>query len=250
MSMKRVNITYIIAVFVMQSMMALHAQEPYVIYLDEDLQERTADIDQWEKIISDIDYTEASSTKEKQEEKGDERQSRYDNIRNRRRPAEGGNGLGKALLIFTLITIAIVGIILLARNLLGLEVAPRDKKLKKKAVVGGVDMEDIEANIHESDLESFIDKALAEKKYALAVRLHYLLLLKELSAAGLIRWKRDKTNRQYLRELSQTPLATDFFSATRIFELAWYSDYEIDEAGFKRIEPEFKAIVEQVRRQR
>lgn len=248
--MKRVNALYIIVAFVMQAIGPLHAQEPYVIYIDEDLQEHTVDVDKWEKIISDIDYTEEPSKKKKQKAEDEAPQSRYDDIRNRRRPVEVGSGLSSALLIFTLIIIAIVGIILLARNLLGLEVIPRNKKLKKKAAVGGVNLKDIEENIHESDLEAFIGKALAEQKYALAVRLYYLLLLKELSAAGLIRWKRDKTNRQYLNELRKTPLAPDFLKATRIFELAWYSKYEIDEEHFKRIEPEFKSIVEQVRQQK
>ena len=248
--MKRINVLYIIVAFVMQSMGQLHAQEPYVIYLDEELQERTVDIDKWEKLVSEIDYTEDSSKEEKQEEEDEESQSRYDDIRNRRRSVQVGSELSTALLFFTVIIIAVVGIILLARNLLGLEVMPRDKKLKKKAAVGGVDLKDIEDNIHESDLEAFIGKALAEKKYTLAVRLYYLLLLKELSTAGLIRWKRDKTNRQYLNELGKTGLAPGFLRATRVFELAWYSEYEIDETSFRQIEPEFKSIVEQVRQQK
>ena len=80
--------------------------------------------------------------------------------------------------------------------------SPRDKKLKPTA---NIDLEKIEEDLEKTELDDPIRQAIAAENYSLAVRLYYLAILKNLSLSKKIKWKKDKTNGEYLRELSGTP---------------------------------------------
>lgn len=220
------------------------AQNPEQVYADERIEKRRAAAD-WSALTEGIDYSEGQKEEAAvaEEEQGD----RYNEVRRRERSIFFGDGLAKAIFVFlSVIGVAII-IALLLRYVLGIELSPKDKKLKNRATVGALRLEDIEENIHESDLEEYIQRALSEQQYALAIRLYYLAILKELSLVKAIQWKRDKTNRQYLAEMKQTALATPFSEATRIFEWAWYGNHVMDEEDYHRLAPKFKNMVEQAR---
>ena len=221
------------------------AQLPSDDYQNERIQTRPITPSKWEQVTDGLDYTEVA--KEKKEKKKEENSRRYGDLRNQQRSISMGQKLISNILIFILIVAALIGIALIIKNMLGIEIIPRNKKIKN-ASIGSLSLEAIEENIHESDLERFIRQALEEKNYALAIRLYYLAILKELSLAKAIRWKRDKTNRQYMLELQQSPLAQAFTEATRIFEWAWYGNHELSEADYHRLAPKFKAIVEEVKK--
>jgi hypothetical protein len=106
-------------------------------------------------------------------------------------------------------------------------------------------LKDIETNLHEADVESFLEKALNEKKYRLAIRLYYLAIIKELSVKGAIVWKKDKTNGHYLRELRshKHPKLKEFSNLTRIFEYVWYSDMDFERGQFQEVRIDFKELL-------
>ena len=90
-------------------------------------------------------------------------------------------------------------------------------------------------NIHEIDFEAGIDKAVADKNYRLAVRLLYLRSLKQLSDSGLINWQINKTNTDYIGELTDTEQRAAFQQLTLQFEYAWYGDFSINGNSYQRI---------------
>jgi hypothetical protein len=106
-------------------------------------------------------------------------------------------------------------------------------------------LKEIETNLHEADVESFLEKALNEKKYRLAIRLYYLAIIKELSVKSAIVWKKDKTNGHYLRELRshKHPKLKEFSNVTRIFEYVWYSDMDFDGGQFQEVRIDFKELL-------
>jgi len=116
------------------------------------------------------------------------------------------------------------------------------KKVRRKKKIS---LEDIETNLQEADVESFLQKALKEGDYRLAVRLYYLAIIKELSLNNIINWKKDKTNGHYMRELRRKkyPKLEEFRNATRIFEYVWYSDAPFDGAKFKEVRADFKNLL-------
>lgn len=115
---------------------------------------------------------------------------------------------------------------------------PRNKALARDGVE--ITLDNLEEYLHETDLDRFLRTALAEKNYALAIRLYYLQIIKDLSTKGAISWSREKTNRDYLREMRQHPLSEPFRTATRTFERVWYGNLPLDETLFKSLEPDFK----------
>jgi len=78
------------------------------------------------------------------------------------------------------------------------------------------------------------------------VRVYYLEVLKQLSLKDLIKWQRDKTNSEYLREMRQQTHFKDFRHVTRIFERVWYGDTKIEQDTFQQISPEFELYLSKV----
>jgi len=95
-------------------------------------------------------------------------------------------------------------------------------------------------NIHEINFDLAIEDAVNQRNFRLAVRLLYLQTLKRLTDSGQINYKPDKTNRQYVHELANTPLQPDFDSLTRQFDFVWYGDFPVDEAQFGQIRQQFQ----------
>jgi len=97
-------------------------------------------------------------------------------------------------------------------------------------------------NIHEIDFDAEIEKAIAVQNYRYAVRLLYLKSLKQLSDAGLINWQLNKTNYQYITELTDSRNREEFKQLTLQFEYVWYGDFLINSEVFKRINALFQSF--------
>jgi len=106
-----------------------------------------------------------------------------------------------------------------------------------------VSLEEIENRLFESDLSLFIERALAESQYRLAIRLYFLDVLKILALQKQIRWGKDKTNREYSAELRSTDLSAEFDRLVLIFERVWYGQGQLDRAAFAAIAPDFSAFL-------
>jgi hypothetical protein len=94
-------------------------------------------------------------------------------------------------------------------------------------------------NIHHLNFDAEIEKAIGGTNYKLAVRLLYLRSLKQLNDAGLIQWKLDKTNADYLAELRNSNQYQLFTDLTRRFEYIWYGNFYIDGNVFQSISSAF-----------
>lgn len=108
-----------------------------------------------------------------------------------------------------------------------------------------IDLEKIEDDLQNAEFNSLIQKAINQKQYALAIRLYYLATIKELNMVGAIKWKKDKTNSTYVREMRQHTLFEPFRHITGIFEQIWYGDRPLEEADFYSIQPVFKDVLAQ-----
>ena len=95
-------------------------------------------------------------------------------------------------------------------------------------------------DIHEIDYGRQIQEAISAHQYRLAIRLYYLQALKILSDRKQIDWKMDKTNHDYLREMTDSPLGQPFAEMTRNFEYAWYGDRPLDEGAFRDVQDTFQ----------
>jgi hypothetical protein len=116
-------------------------------------------------------------------------------------------------------------------------------KIKRK--IKPVKLPDITApveNIEEVDSDALLKHALAGGDLRLAVRIYFLLLLKKLNEVGLISWKKDKTNRDYLSELyGREPMYEDVRKLTLTYELVWYGERSVSEESFQHFRADFES---------
>jgi hypothetical protein len=130
---------------------------------------------------------------------------------------------------------------LLAAGIYYFMVKPSDKKIKGDY---DISIDQIEDRLHETDLMRYLREALAQKDYAVAIRLYYLQMLKDLSLSGNIKWSKEKTNRTYLNELIPHPLHTQMLSNMSMYETVWFGKTTLSERGFLSIEPDFRDILQ------
>ena len=104
---------------------------------------------------------------------------------------------------------------------------------------GVMDYDVHDENIHEMDFEKLIQEAIRNKEYRNAIRLIYLSSLKHLSDHQLIHWQPGKTNHDYMAEISQDNLKSNFGELSYYFEYAWYGDFPISERQFRDVNDVF-----------
>lgn len=115
--------------------------------------------------------------------------------------------------------------------------AERIRKMKPGDVAAPVE------NIEEVDIDGLLKKALADGDLRGAIRVHYLMLLKKLNEVGLIAWKKDKTNRDYLSELyGRNDCYEDVQKLTLTYEVVWYGERSVSQDNFYRISADFESV--------
>lgn len=117
---------------------------------------------------------------------------------------------------------------------------PRSKRIVRDGAL--ITMDNLEEHLHETDLDRFLKIALANGDYAQAVRIYFLQMIKQLSASGAIHWSKEKTNRDYLREMRTHRQFDAFRELTLTYERVWYGNVSLDAGGFANIEPRFKSF--------
>ena len=98
-----------------------------------------------------------------------------------------------------------------------------------------------EDDIYHVNLQDLFQQKVQEKQYRYAVRLLYLIALKNLADQKFIKWKTGKTNHDYLQEIDQM-FYLDFAEITRLFEYTWYGDFKIDSDNFSAIRAQFDSF--------
>lgn len=110
---------------------------------------------------------------------------------------------------------------------------------KKKVIAAGEKLIEEEEDIFAINYQKEIDKAASTGNYRLAIRLMFLRLLKNMAEKHIIQYKQDRTNLDYLMQLSSTNYYNDFFSITRNYEYSWYGHFEVDETKYQLIKSQF-----------
>lgn len=99
-----------------------------------------------------------------------------------------------------------------------------------------------------ADYGKLISQAIASQQYRLAVRYLYLQSLQNLSSKGIIQFAADKTNYQYIREMTGKTFKEAFAALTLHYEYVWYGGFEPDGITFHSIQDKFKQFNSEVKR--
>ena len=117
---------------------------------------------------------------------------------------------------------------------------------KRQKNIDGTLEEPVSENIFELDFEKELAKAIAAGDYRMAVRLMYLRTLRQLSDRQLINYTHEKTNTDYLFQLSGTSYYHSFFRLTRNFEYTWYGGFPLTAEAFERMQSDFSGFKQQI----
>ncbi|MDO5616354.1 MAG: DUF4129 domain-containing protein [Cruoricaptor ignavus] len=102
--------------------------------------------------------------------------------------------------------------------------------------------EELRENIHEINFPESISRFEQQKDFRSAIRYHFLFVLKKLSDNQRIQWNPEKTNKDYVKELQNTDLATDFRQLSYIFDHVWYGEFELDEGHYINFKKQFSGF--------
>ena len=191
--------------------------------------------DQWDKAIDGVDYSKdiPKPAKERKKRTPEAPSPSFD-------WTSMTQGLGTVLQ--TLAIALALGVI--AYGIYWMMQTPRNRTLSRDGTE--ITLANLDEYIHETDLDRFLREALEASNWPLAVRLYFLQTIKQLSEKEAIAWSKEKTNRDYLREMRSHPLGTQFRDITRQYERVWYGNQPLTAAEFARLEPEFKALIRDI----
>lgn len=97
-----------------------------------------------------------------------------------------------------------------------------------------------------ADFSENIRSAIASGNFRLAVRYMYLKTLKMADKKGLIKFKIQSTNQEYLGQLQNQAIGRDFAFLTSVYEWIWYGAFEIDRQQFTMISQAFDNLYKKI----
>ncbi len=96
------------------------------------------------------------------------------------------------------------------------------------------------------DLQALADKAMQDGDLRLCIRYHYLHILKELDKKAYISWHKDKTNRDYLREIQSADIRSQFKIQTLVFDYVWYGKFQLSNDQFQAVQSGFLNLISSI----
>lgn len=152
---------------------------------------------------------------------------------------------GISIFIFVILLI-LLG--LLVYRMLG-DVSLRKRTRSEEDDTDRIDINDIEEEklVAAGVSLSLLERAERAGQFDVAVRLMYIQLLKELQDAGLIKYRRDFSNRDYQNQLRGKDVLPDFRAVTAEYERYWFGKYPIDRLSYRNTYQRFQALNERIR---
>lgn len=95
--------------------------------------------------------------------------------------------------------------------------------------------------------DALAQSAIAAGDYRSAIRMRYLQALHILQAKELIAPGKDKTNMDFLRELSTTAFYQPFAALTRHYEYTWYGKVPLNNGQFTQLDEQFAEFKKSLR---
>lgn len=119
-----------------------------------------------------------------------------------------------------------------------------DRKKRTQAAPGA----DEPVDISEVNWEALLQKAVQNNDLQQAVRFSYMWLLQLLQQSELIKYRDDKTNNDYYRELYNTAYKQSFRQLSRQYEYVVYGNYVPGQAAYNQYIDLFNQVKRQLGR--
>jgi hypothetical protein len=179
------------------------------------------DRDYWKKVKRGINFEEDTQVVKKEETKKLQKPSKGINLPDFKFP----------FIFLTLIILGIIIYLLLKNTNFG------NKKVQTNILVNFDDLD--EQTLKDAELNTPLNTAIRKGDFKTAYRIKYLKVLQLLIGRNLIIYKKEKTNYDYLMQLSGKTVYEPFRSLTFNFDGIWYGELFIDETRYNELLPYF-----------
>ncbi|MEO7308306.1 MAG: DUF1206 domain-containing protein [Ferruginibacter sp.] len=161
----------------------------------------------------------------------------------RQTPRPPGSGLFNSLLNSSFVSVLLwtlaIGFVLFIIYRLFLADGAFRRRSKTKNMEAEVEEELITG---ESNFDAMIRQSLQNGNYRQAVRYQYLRTLHLLAGKNFVQLAPDKTNYQYVREITNRSHQNDFAALTLNYEYVWYGEFNIEKDTYQKIETNFTSL--------
>ncbi len=138
---------------------------------------------------------------------------------------------------YTLLFLIVLTLIYILYRLYGQSVFEFSSKPNPKKLLP-LQEENLDERFLELDLNRLLKLALSQGDLKMAIRIHFLQVLKTLVDQERINWHSDLTNRQISYQLAPQT-RKPFTDLVSIYEMAWYSNAKVDHVFYQRVKPKF-----------
>lgn len=184
----------------------------------------------WDNERKDIRFDEMRDTLKPKKEKKDSAQKQEKKQSNSR----GHFNFSDLKYVFIAIALILllVLIIILVKNS-----SAKNHKVNSNILINFDDLD--ETTLRNAELLTPLNAAIRAGDYQTAYRIKYLEVLQKLIHKNLIYYKKEKTNYEYLLQLSGKNIYDSFQQLTFNFDGIWYGEMKIDQAKYESLLPYF-----------
>ncbi|MEM6397576.1 MAG: DUF4129 domain-containing protein [Bacteroidota bacterium] len=194
-----------------------------------------------------FDYTKPTERKKKKKQPEEERRREQPGREEAEEEADNSWEIGELKIpawlgwVVLAVLLGVIGFFIY--RALGLLDDDAAKKKKKTADRMQVDLSEVpEEQLTLKETETLLQRAERTGDFTAAVRMQYLAMLKELNELSLIEYKRDKTDREYRREMDETDLGDEFAAITIDYARNWYGQYPLDRLSYRLVAERFESL--------
>ncbi len=153
-----------------------------------------------------------------------------------------GNKSGRRTVWTLLIVSGIAAIVFFIINVMGMNNGALFARAGGSSLPYTAEAEDI----NRISFEDAIKEAIENRNFRMATRLLYLQSLKQLADKGYIQWQLNKTNSDYIMEVTGKPWQQLFKKLTCSFEYTWYGEMNLANNEFQNLHIQFQQFNNQL----
>jgi hypothetical protein len=209
-----------------------YVRKPYKAPPLEPLAMREVNQNGWDKATAGMDYSKDLAKPPKERKKKEEDTSS---------PSVDWTNMFKGLGVLFQVLAILVALGIIAYGVYWMLQAPRNRVIARDGTE--ITLANLDEYIHETDLDRFLREAIAAANWSLAMRIYFLQIIKHFSEQGAITWSKEKTNRDYIREMRNHRLGSEFREVVRQYERIWYGNQVLSAEDFERLEPVMKRML-------
>lgn len=216
-------------------------------YLDVPIDQKKFDNQEWQSLQKSLDYTQKKKKKKKAEPEAEKREPfSFPDFPN----FPDLSGVLKVFAILTLVSLLSLLVYQIIQKTESKLNSKNNFDANPQAVKGLVSVGNLAEQLDKHDINPYIDQAEQDRNYPLAVRLHFLALLKKMYEKDLIHWKKDHTNNTYLNQMRGKDTYSEFKKITKKYEHIWYGDKHPLFKEYEVIRKEFIALQADINKER